>query len=100
MSRKSRRRGVAAAVLILALALGSPAHAAGLPDWGHVPILFHQAWQWLASVLPGGGPVPAVRPGTPVQGGSVRQKSVISIVPNTPSAKTTPEVGAGVDPNG
>lgn len=99
MSRKSQRSGVAAAVLVMALALGSPAHAAGLPDLGHVPTLFHQAWQWLASVLPGGGPVPEARPGMPTQD-SWRQKSMVGVAPSTPPVKAAADKSAGVDPNG
>jgi hypothetical protein len=96
MSRNIQRRGIAAAVLIVALVLGSPAHAAGLMDSGHVPTLFHQAWQWLASVLPGGGP--ETRPSPPAQG-SWRQKAVTSTDPTQP-VKATADKSAGVDPNG
>jgi len=78
MSRKLQRRGVVAAVLALALVLGTPAHAAGLSDWVHVPTLFHQAWQWLNTVFPSGG---GTRQTTPA--GSFHEKS-----------------GPGVDPNG
>jgi len=99
MSRNIQRRGIAAAVLILALVLGSPAHAAGLPEWGHVPSVFHQAWQWLASVLPGAGAGTESRPGTPAQG-SWRPKAVISTDPNFPPVKITADNGVGVDPNG
>jgi hypothetical protein len=99
MSRKIQRRGVAAAVLILTLVLGSPAHAAGLPDWGHVPTLFHQAWQWLASVLPGAGPLPEGRPAAPAQGSGPR-KSLTGAAPADPTLEPAADKGAGVDPNG
>lgn len=99
MSRNMQRRVVAAALLILALALGSPAHAAGLPGWGHTSSLFDQVWHWLASVLPGTGPVPVAHPGTPGQG-SWRQKSTLSTSPGIPTLKPTTDVSAGVDPNG
>ncbi len=98
MSRKIQRRAVAAAVLILVLALGSPVHAAGLPDWGHVPTLFHEAWQWLASVLPGAGHQREARPGTPAQGST--RKSVISLDPKAPPIEKSVDTGLGVDPNG
>jgi hypothetical protein len=95
-----QRRGVAAAFLILALALGAPAHAAGLPDWGTVPTLFHEAWQWLASVLPGAGPRHEARPSAPGRGSG--QKSLIGVNPNNPPVVPSSDAdkGAGVDPNG
>jgi hypothetical protein len=105
MSRKSQRRGVVAAVLALALVLGTPAHAAGLSDWVHVPTLFHQAWQWLNTVLPGGvGTRPPGAATTPE--GAVREKSGLGVDPNGGTVTTSACRGTScdnlgaVDPNG
>ena len=104
MSRKLQRRGVVAAVLVLALVMVTPAHAAGLSDWVHVPTLFHQAWQWLYTVLPGGaGTRPIGAAATPE--GAVHEKSGLGVDPNgtvsTSSCSGTncDNLGA-VDPNG
>jgi hypothetical protein len=105
MSRKFQRRGVAVAVLALALVLAAPAHAAGLSDWGHVPTLFHQAWQWLANVMPGGTEARPMAP-TATPGGALHEKSGLGVDPNggtvVPSAGSGSRTDflAGVDPNG
>src|SRR3954463_14840303 len=97
MSRKFQRKGVAVAVLLLALVAATPARAAGLSDWGPVPTLLHQAWQWLAYALPGGvGGRPPAPPPTPA--GQLQEKSGPGVDPN--GAPAIPTGGPGVDPNG
>lgn len=101
MSRKFQREGVAVAVLVLALLAATPAHAAGLSEWGQVPTLLHQAWQWLANVLPGGA---GARAGLHSTGQDPRQEKVkLGVDPNGDPASATSsdaDKGAGVDPNG
>lgn len=98
MSRKFQRKGVAVAALLLALLAATPAHASGLSNWLDVPVL-HSAWQWLASLLPGGA---EVRP----EGRALHEKVMLGVDPNgAPAAATTPtqtqsDKGGGVDPNG
>lgn len=99
MSRRIQRRGVAAAALALTLVLGTPAHAANLSDWIHVPTLVHQAWQWVGTLLPGGA---VARPEG--QARSTHQKVKLGEDSNVDSGATLPRIeidkGAGVDPNG
>jgi hypothetical protein len=96
MSRKFQKKGVAVAALLLALLAATPAHAAGLSNWLDVPSL-HQAWQWIANLLPGGVEFhPSAR--------ATQEKVKMGVDPNGVSADSTPpteiEKGAGVDPNG
>ena len=98
MSSNFRKKGIAVAVLVLALVAASPAHASGLSDWGtKAPTLLHQAWQWLANALPGGaGILPAAPAATPA--GQIQEKSGLGVDPN--GTPVVPNGGPGVDPNG
>jgi len=103
MSRKLKRSGVAfITVVALALVLAAPAHAAGLSDWGKVPTVFHQAWQWIAKVLPGGAR-PRALSGLTAQR-ATQEKVKMGVDPNgvdtTSSTPADGDKGAGVDPNG
>ena len=98
MFRKFQRKGVAVVVLSLALLAATPAHASSLPDWGsHVPALLHQAWHWLANVLPGGAGIRSAVP-TTTPTGSIHQKSGLGVDPN--GAPVIPTFLHGIDPNG
>jgi len=97
MSRKFQRKGVAVAVLLLALVAATPAHASGLSDWSSVPTLLHQAWQWLAHALPGGAGVRPTAP-TPIPAGQLQEKSGLGVDPN--GAPVVPNNIGAVDPNG
>jgi hypothetical protein len=109
MSRKLQRRGFAAVVLVSALILAAPAHAAGLPDWGDASTLLHRAWLWLGSLVPGTGSArqeaPAVTHG--LRAFHEPSGAVVDPTGGTPSACTTlvcptddGDRGMGSDPNG
>lgn len=103
----SPKRGVAVVVLVLALVLAAPAHAASLSGWSDVPTLLHSAWQWLDNLLPGagGGRVRAYT--NALKPSAIHEKSTAAVDPNGNRLTTTPppcetgcDRGAGVDPNG
>ena len=90
MSQRFVRQAVTAAALAASLALGTPAHAAGLPEPGSMS-LFEQVSHWLTSMWPGDGPIlEKSGPGVDPDGSPVR--------PST--ACTECDRGAGVDPDG
>jgi hypothetical protein len=94
-----RIRRTAAAALVASLALGVPAHAAGRASWTAPPGWLAETLQWIARLWTGGsppqGPAPA-RTKAETGGGSTPNSSTTP----TPPPGTSPDYGAGIDPNG